>query len=578
MPDSNTSVMFMPDDAPAPAAPKTYSRQALVEKGMSKGWDRARAEAAADVKLARETGKVWESAAPGEDFSAVAKRAGELVPEVYTAPEEVSSMPVPPRQKIDLAAAQKPRGLMTEGNIDLHKRPVVKNPDGTYSTVYSYTVGMDEGTPDASWFLIPGVARDGSRRLTGDEAFQQFRATNEHLGRFDSPSSAEEYANRLHEDQANEYESRAASPTRMRSREELTPGEIRAVDVAERAREDAAAAEASRKAQEIAHYATLVTDPLNLASKGMERTVGRAAAGVSRLLGKVGPEAPPTDVELALRMGPPSEDKDLAYAVPSTNLPSEAYDFAAERVKEWWQDSPAYRLSAFLTEDVPKVASAAATGLEDYSEFAAKTNERNALKPLGKEPTLEQFAKNARSWDIVPTQSVRERATNARMFQQAPEKLVPLGNYNLDQSLFDVIDTPEGAVEKGLEASPGFLMWEKEHPVRAQKARETVAAQRAERAPAERAAQRQEVRQRTVEDYLSANILPAIEKMKDYNLTPDEYRALQVAGALTGRQTEEGDIELAGGDDGERVREMLKLKKEDPDTFAALVAALPKGP
>ena len=54
MPDPNTSVMFMPDDAPAaPAAPKTYSREALVQKGMSKGWDRKRAEAAADVKLAR---------------------------------------------------------------------------------------------------------------------------------------------------------------------------------------------------------------------------------------------------------------------------------------------------------------------------------------------------------------------------------------------------------------------------------------------------------------------------------------------------------------------------------------------
>lgn len=542
MPDPNTSVMFMPDESPAPAAPKTYSREALVQKGMSKGWDRERAEAAADVKLARETSKVWESAATGEDFSAVAKRAGELVPDVYTAPEEVSSMPGFSRQKVELptTTASAPRVESTR----FKERP-------------------------------------------------------------------------------------------LRPMSELTPQEIRSIDVAKRAREDAAAAEAYEGATTPSKLFPAVGfamgGPAGAAfGAGAGAVAKPLASGVSRLLGRIGTEEP-TVTELMLRMPDeqpapaatsvptpdaatrallaqgrapsgrdlstnydlmgnipmtgkePEQVPDIAYSIPKTSIPSDVMDFAKERATDFLFSSMALPVAVSDTlmdiyagaKDVP---TAIGRGLEGYSELAKRSSEQNVIKPLGKAPTLEQIAKNTETWDIIPTQGNRERATNARMFQQAPEKVVPLGNYNLDQSLFDVIDTPEGAVEKGLDTTPGFQMWEKEHPVRAQQARETVAAQRAERAPAERAAQRQEVRQKTVEDYLSANILPAIEKMKDYNLTPDEYRALQVAGAFTGRQTEEGDIELAGGDGGARVREMLTLKKEDPATFAALVAALPKGP
>lgn len=548
MPDS-PSVMFMPDDAPAaPAAPKTYSREALVEKGMSKGWDRERAEAAADVKLARETSKVWESAAPGEDFSAVAKRAGELVPEVYTAPEEVSSMPGFSRQKVELPTTTA-------------SAPVAES---------------------ARWKEKP-----------------------------------------------------------LRPMSELTPQEIRSIDVAKRAREDAAAEQAAEEAGTTAKFLPplgfAMGGPAGAAfGAGFGAFAKPLASGVSRLLGRIGTEEP-TVTELMLRMPDkppetyapamipgeqtraviararapyplvddpnpldaasgydfmgnipltgkaPESVPDLAYTVPQTSIPSDLMDFTKERATDFLYSSMAVPVAVSdklvdIYKGAKETAGAFGQAVDDYAEFAAKTNKQNVIGPIGKAPTLEQLAKNAASLDFIPTQGIRERATSARMFQQAPTELVPLGNYNLDQTLFDVIDTPEGAVEKGLDKSPGFQMWEKENPVRAQKAREVVAAQKAERAPVERAAQREAIRTKTVEDYLSTNILPAIEKMKDYNLTPDEYRALQIAGALTGRQTEEGDIELAAGDGGERVREMLTLKKEDPETFAALVAAMPKGP
>lgn len=550
MPDS-PSVMFMPDDATAaPAAPKTYSREALVQKGLSKGWDRERAEAAADVKLARETGKVWESAAPEEDFSAVAKRAGELVPDVYTAPEEVSSMPVFPRQKVELPTTTTPSAPRVEST------------------------------------------------------------------RFSEPS--------------------------LRPMSELTPQEIRSIDVAKRAREDAAAAQA----YEGATTPSKLFPPVGFALGGPAgAALGLAAgtfakplaSGVSRLLGRIGPEEP-TVTELMLRMPDkppetyapamtpgkktraviararapyplvekypldmasgydftrlgdmpltgeePEQVPELAYTVPQTSIPSDLMDFTKERATDFLYSSMAVPVAVSDTlvdiyKGAKEKAGAFGQAVDDYSEFAAKTNKQNVIGPIGTAPTLEQLAKRTASQDIIPTQGNRERATSARMFQQDPEGIVPLGNYTIGQALFDVIDTPEGAVEKGLEKTPGFQMWEKENPARAQKAREVVAAQKAERAPVERAAQREAIRTKTVEDYLSTNILPAIEKMQDYNLTPDEYRALQIAGALTGQQTEEGDIELAAGDGGERVREMLTLKKEDPDTFAALVAAMPKGP
>lgn len=92
-----------------------------------------------------------------------------------------------------------PIGLLEKGNIDIHNRPVVKNSDGSISTVRSMSTNID-----GREVLIPTVSDDG-RIMSDDEAIDNFMRTGKHLGMFDNPDDATAYAESLHNQQADEY-------------------------------------------------------------------------------------------------------------------------------------------------------------------------------------------------------------------------------------------------------------------------------------------------------------------------------------------------------------------------------------
>jgi hypothetical protein len=90
--------------------------------------------------------------------------------------------------------------IIEEGNIDLHNRPVVKNADGSISTVRSMSFEDDDG----SQVLIPTVSNDGTI-LSEEDAIRNYFKTGQHLGKFKTIQSANEYAQKLHEEQEQYY-------------------------------------------------------------------------------------------------------------------------------------------------------------------------------------------------------------------------------------------------------------------------------------------------------------------------------------------------------------------------------------
>lgn len=94
---------------------------------------------------------------------------------------------------------EKPAGLIERGNIDLTKRPIVKNPDGSISTVRSMGVNIDNKE-----YLLPTVSDDG-RIMTDQEAIDSFMKSGKHLGAFETPDQSTDYAKKLHDQQAVMY-------------------------------------------------------------------------------------------------------------------------------------------------------------------------------------------------------------------------------------------------------------------------------------------------------------------------------------------------------------------------------------
>ncbi|MER9654395.1 hypothetical protein NKJ26_12880 [Mesorhizobium sp. M0152] len=109
-----------------------------------------------------------------------------------------------------LAAKQPPAspigpfpGLLEQGNIDLKARPIVKNDDGSYSTVRSMSFENNGGQE----VLVPTVA-DG-KILSDRAAMELYGKTGQNLGKFDNPAHADMYAGALHKAQDQHYGAQA---------------------------------------------------------------------------------------------------------------------------------------------------------------------------------------------------------------------------------------------------------------------------------------------------------------------------------------------------------------------------------
>ena len=93
-------------------------------------------------------------------------------------------------------------GLIERGNIDLFSRPVVKNPDGTISTIRSASFNVD-----GEEVLVPTVNDDGEI-MSDDEALIKYLQTGRHLGKFERPEQASAFAQQLHKQQEALYQNK----------------------------------------------------------------------------------------------------------------------------------------------------------------------------------------------------------------------------------------------------------------------------------------------------------------------------------------------------------------------------------
>jgi hypothetical protein len=105
------------------------------------------------------------------------------------------------------------------GNVNLFSRPIVKNPDGSTSTVDSLGINVK-----GKEVLIPQVSED-ARHMSSDEAIEEYNKTGRNLGTFSSIPESNFYAEKLH----NDMESGLYTPPLATSRKKTDPDELNRV-------------------------------------------------------------------------------------------------------------------------------------------------------------------------------------------------------------------------------------------------------------------------------------------------------------------------------------------------------------
>ncbi|WP_206631166.1 transglycosylase SLT domain-containing protein [Mesorhizobium sp. M7A.F.Ca.MR.362.00.0.0] len=133
-----------------------------------------------------------------QDAAAVQAGLAAQLPNVQKAVENALALP-------GAGPSGTAKGLVQPGNIDLATRPIVKNADGTISTVRSMSYENDAGQE----VLIPTVSNEG-RIMSNEEAIKYWGEKGQFLGKFDNPDDATAYAQSLHETQAQFYGNRAS--------------------------------------------------------------------------------------------------------------------------------------------------------------------------------------------------------------------------------------------------------------------------------------------------------------------------------------------------------------------------------